>query len=77
MVFQVHMKTPDAIENSVINQIEHVVDELGFKESWEYDQEIQSRVDAIKEICQKWFQYGEMVTLEIDTDKMTCVVLPN
>lgn len=29
----------------------------------------------IKKLCDKWFKWGEYVTLEIDTDTGTCVVL--
>lgn len=26
-------------------------------------------------ICEKWFEYGELVTLQIDTEQKTCEVL--
>jgi ABC-type amino acid transport substrate-binding protein len=29
----------------------------------------------IKKLCEKWFKWGEYVTLEIDTDAGTCIVL--
>jgi hypothetical protein len=30
----------------------------------------------IREVCDTWFKYGEVVTLEINTTLKTCVVLP-
>lgn len=29
----------------------------------------------IKNLCDKWFKWGEYVTLEIDTEAGTCIVL--
>lgn len=29
------------------------------------------------ELCEKWFKYGECVTLEVDTKLRRCVVLEN
>lgn len=28
----------------------------------------------IKELCSRWFVYGEQIALEIDTNKQTCIV---
>lgn len=30
----------------------------------------------MKELCKKWFEYGEYLTVEIDTDAKTCTVVP-
>ena len=35
------------------------------------------RDDEIKAICRKWFEYMEYLTGEVDTDAMTCTVVPN
>jgi len=32
--------------------------------------------EAVEEKCAKWFRYGECVTIEVDTDAGTAVVLP-
>ena len=32
--------------------------------------------EDIEKIMQRWFKNGEYVTLEIDSEKMTCVVEP-
>lgn len=29
----------------------------------------------VLELCQRWFQYNEAVTLQIDTEKQTCKVI--
>lgn len=31
-------------------------------------------VVEIRKLCEKWFKYGELVTLTIDTEAKTCVV---
>ena len=33
------------------------------------------KYDEIAELCTKWFEYGEEVSLEVDTEKQTCTVL--
>ena len=30
--------------------------------------------EEVEQLCTQWFQYGEYVTLEIDTEKGTCEV---
>lgn len=45
------------------------------------DQAINNATDTIQEeaeikkLCEKWFKWGEYVTLEINTDAKTCIVL--
>lgn len=31
--------------------------------------------EAVEELSKKWIKYGESLTLEIDTDTETCIVL--
>jgi hypothetical protein len=33
--------------------------------------------EEIENLCRRWFSYGEIVTLEIDTDEKTCIVVNN
>lgn len=60
-------KTPDVVENAVN---EAISDGTTFSE-----EEIENFPDEFKELAKKWIQYGECVTLEIDTEKKTCVVV--
>lgn len=36
----------------------------------------ESEREQVAELCEKWFEYGEYLTVEIDTDEMTCLVQP-
>lgn len=31
--------------------------------------------EATKKMCERWFKWGEYLTVEVDTEKQTCVVL--
>jgi hypothetical protein len=64
MQIEVTMKTPDALMDAINDALSVVEDE-------EIRQEKEA---ALEELCKKWFQYGEYVTLIIDTDKQTCTV---
>ncbi len=35
-----------------------------------------STTKKLDRLCESWFEYQESVTLEIDTDAQTCVVVP-
>lgn len=32
--------------------------------------------ETAKEVCKKWIEYEEYVTIEVDTEKKTAIVLP-
>jgi hypothetical protein len=55
------MKTPDAISNAI---------------DYTFGLEIESEEkEIVEKLAEKWFSYGEAVSLEIDTEKETCTVL--
>lgn len=31
----------------------------------------------VHKACEEWLEYGECLTLEVDTDERTCKVIPN
>ena len=65
MKIQITMKTPDAVTNALeYTDFSYIPEENRDSES-----------ERIYKLCKKWFQYGECVTLEVDTEKETCVVL--
>lgn len=41
-------------------------------------QEIENQEEAVmvSNLARKWIQYGEYITVEIDTEKETCIVVP-
>jgi hypothetical protein len=72
------MKTPDglstAIENAVIaNFLDRDINPNDLNE--EEDIEFDDLVEEVSKKANKWFQYGECITVELDTDNDTCVVL--
>jgi hypothetical protein len=75
MKFQVTMKTPDALGFAIQQVIESELEENCTDDLMDDIEQIDS--EQIKDICKKWFKYEELVTLEIDTEKLTCTVLEN
>lgn len=75
MKCRVVIKTPDALEDCISLMVENKFPvEKGYsnKESKDSKKDL---VDFYKTHALKWFRYGELVTLEIDFDNMTCVVV--
>jgi hypothetical protein len=74
MKIEVTMKDPDTLYDAVG---EAVRQELSMMENIDDDEkEIleESRREKIQAICSKWFEYGEYLTVVIDTDAMTATV---
>lgn len=75
MKFKVIMKDPDGVYDSLQQAAEDSVDVKGLDED-EVESLVESRKEKLKETLKKWFEYSEYLTVEIDTDAMTCVVVP-
>lgn len=75
MKFLLQMKDPDGVFESVREAVEEDVDKLGLPED-ERDLLRDEREDRTNEQIKKWVRYGEYLTVEIDTDAGTCVVVP-
>jgi hypothetical protein len=69
MKFRVTMKTPDAVDNATND----VLDAEGLPPD---DETYRERKDELSTIAETWFQFGEFLTVEIDTEVRTCVVIP-
>lgn len=77
MKFRVTMKDPDTLLDSVN---EAVMDDLKKVEGLnrvEIEAVADQRKEEFSDLCGAWFRYGEYLTVEIDTDAKTCVVVPN
>lgn len=71
----ISMKTPDCVDYAVKEAIKQERDEFESEADKEsFDEETDGGAGA-REVCKKWFRYGECVTLEVDTDAKTCTVL--
>ncbi len=66
MKFRVTMKTPDALKSAIT---EALVTEP-------YSDDDLAQTAGIFKVCRKWFEFDEIITVEIDTDGQTCVVVP-
>ena len=74
MIFRLTMKTPDALEDAIKEKAFNLFAEDA-PTTEEEEIKIDEAVDQATKVCQKWFKYGELVTLEIDTDNKTCKVV--
>jgi len=74
MKIKVTMKTPDCLYSAIKDYVEEDI-EPTLRED-ERAAVIELRVDRIKDIAYMWFKHGEYLTVEIDTEAKTCVVVP-
>lgn len=80
MKFTIKMKTPDVVTRAVddITESEHVDGALEGASDNEIEEAgwvVDERRDDLKKLLSKWFNYGECVTIEIDTEAGTATVL--
>lgn len=75
MKFRVQMKDPDTLHDAIDDAVQKEL--LAIDELTADDREalIETRRETVSEICNKWFEYDEYLTVEIDTDAGTCVVV--
>jgi hypothetical protein len=75
MKFKVSMKDPDTLYDAINDALEEELEPLGLDED-ESEAVADVRRGKIREVCSKWFRYGEYLTVEIDTEAETCTVVP-
>lgn len=81
MKINITMKTPDALYEAAQeyanrmaedkDNVKEIEDEYGGDKNYY----IQTQHELFEQIANKWFKYGEYVTLEIDTEEETCVIM--
>lgn len=64
-------KDPDALYDAIQNSVD---DELKDMDEDEREAVKEIRVEKYSAIAAKWFEYGEYLTVVIDTEANTCVV---
>lgn len=67
MKVRLSFKTPDVID--------YAIEDLLLDPNNDPDTNIE-QINKVKTTCDKWVKYGECITVEIDTEDNTCVVLP-
>lgn len=74
MKFKVQMKDPDCLYNAVDEAVKKSLADLGLDED-ELEPLVEKRSEKVRDLCGEWFRYGEYLTVEIDTDAKTCIVV--
>ena len=74
MKFQVMMKDPDTLHDAVREAASKSVKDIGLNDR-EQSLIAEAREETFREIAGRWFEDGEYLTVEIDTDAKTCVVV--
>jgi hypothetical protein len=74
MKIQITFKTPDAVERAVDEAIAWERPADIADDDWE-DKKFYLK-DNINDELQKFIKYGELVTIEIDTEAKTAIVIP-
>ncbi len=68
------MKDPDTLDDAIADAIHADTESIGDADERDAVKEV--RGDKMRALCRKWFEYGEYLTVEIDTEAGTCVVVP-
>lgn len=75
------MKCPDALYRAAKEyadkelELPENLSVLSYKHDCESKYFLQNKIDEFKDIASQWFEYNEVVTLEIDTELNTCKVV--
>ena len=77
MKFQVQMKDPDVLHDAIQEAVEKQIKEVGITDKDEIEALSEKRREKVAAICSAWFRYSEYLTVEIDTDANTCIVVPS
>jgi ribosomal protein S12 methylthiotransferase accessory factor YcaO len=75
MKIQVSMKDPDALHEAVREAVNNEIDSMSGISADEKELIKEKRIEKTNEICRQWFEYGEYLLVEIDTESKTCIVL--
>lgn len=75
MKFKVHMKDPDTLGDAIDEAVAISVAIIS-EDADEREAVAEKRREKVRDLCAKWFEYGEYLTVEIDTEAETCTVIP-
>lgn len=75
MKIKVTMKDPDVLDDAITEAVANGMGEAPRDED-EREALAEVRREKARKLAAKWFEYGEYLTVEIDTDAGTCVVVP-
>lgn len=75
MKFKVYMKDPDVLHDGIDEAIDAELKASGLPDD-EQEALREIRHEKAADVASKWFEYGEYLTVEIDTDTETIRVVP-
>lgn len=75
MKFQIQMKDPDGVSDSIEEAAKKSASEVQGLSDEEREELIDSRANSFSKIIERWFEYQEYLTVEIDTDTKTISVV--
>lgn len=76
MIFKVYMKDTDVLHEAIEEAISAELKRSGLPDD-EQEALREIRHEKASEVAGKWFEYGEYLTVEIDTEKETIRVVPS
>lgn len=76
--FRITLKDPDGVGDSVREAAEAIVSKVSGIDLDEEEREalVESKQEKLNELLEKWFDYGEYLTVEVDVEKKTIRVVP-
>jgi hypothetical protein len=74
MKFKIIMKDPDGVWGCLRDAAIESANAVDGISQEERDALIESRRESLGALCNKWFEYDEYLTVEIDTEAKTIVV---
>lgn len=74
MRFTVSMKDPDTLDDAINDAVIRSTEGNHDLSPAERKAIQEVRREEAREVCERWFEYGEYLRVEIDTDAKTCVV---
>lgn len=67
------MKDPDVLWDAILDAVHN--EPMPGLDQEEKEAVAEKRKSKVRELCNKWFEYGEYLTVEIDTEAGTCTVI--
>ena len=74
MKFQVTMKDPDCLHDALREAARESVGQVEGLSEDEREAVLEKRLESLQEKTRRWFEYGEYLRVEIDTDANTCTL---
>lgn len=76
MKFKVTMKDPDTLSDAITEAVEADLKSIEGLDAEDREALFEKRHAAVSKVAAQWFQYGEYLSVEIDTEAKTATVVP-